>query len=316
MVFSCCISSIPLNAQVHFSGFLFDMDSRKGIEGAVFILTSKKTQQSLSAATDASGKYQFLLPAGWEEDEYPMILQKDGYYSVNGIVLVQKNVTRNFYMKSMPRKEPSLTVIPEEPALKTEKSMALQHLPPRYPPSHLTLLLYLTCNKGSSTIAEIQTGLLEVAKTLRPNNHISIIVHDHQEEAISTMNGPINYSEIQLAMSNIKCTDLPLHFKAFSKAYQIAQNQYAAHGNNSLVLISDQLSDAVPTVERGKIEQLIQSFTAKRVRFKAIHFSSAPEKSGPPSPPSLNIGTSKVISAHSSQSLGDLLIQLMNEPIQ
>jgi hypothetical protein len=259
------ISAFSAFAQIQFGGTLFDMDSKTPLPGVVFVITSKKTQQSLSAASNAEGKYQFTLPASWEEDEYPMILQKDGYYPVNGIVLVQKNAVRNFYLKSIQPKTPAVTeVVVEAPEL-AETGLQLRHLPISPKPGHLVVIVDVSCKGEGASTEQLKSALQDLGKVLNRGDKISVVINADEPKLISHGIDISNYANLQKDLQGLACSESPIKARTFEMAYQLSIQHYVAHGNNKVLYLTNKPADAILSAEKSNIEQLARKYAEQVV---------------------------------------------------
>jgi hypothetical protein len=267
------MSAFSAFAQIQFGGTLFDMDSKTPLPGVVFVITSKKTQQSLSAASNAEGKYQFTLPASWEEDEYPMILQKDGYYPVNGIVLVQKNAVRNFYLKSIQPKTPAVTeVVVEAPEL-AETGLQLRHLPINPKPGHLVVIVDVSCKGEGASTEELKSALQDLGKVLNRGDKISIVIHADEPKLMSHGIDISNYATLLKDLQGIACSQSPIKARTFEMAYQLSIQHYVPHGNNKVLYLTNQQADVIQATEKSNLELLIRQFAEQMIALDIVAIS-------------------------------------------
>jgi hypothetical protein len=267
------MSAFSAFAQIQFGGTLFDMDSKTPLPGVVFVITSKKTQQSLSAASNAEGKYQFTLPASWEEDEYKMSLQKDGYYPVNGIVLVQKNAVRNFYLKSIQPKTPAVTeVVVEAPEL-AETGLQLRHLPISPKPGHLVVIVDVSCQGEAASSEQIKSAIQELGKVLNRGDKISVVIHADEPKLISHGIDISNYATLLKDLQGIACAQSPIKARTFEMVYQLSIQHYVPHGNNKVLYLTNQQTDVIQAKEKSNLELLIRQFAEQMIVLDIVAIS-------------------------------------------
>jgi hypothetical protein len=264
------ISAFSAVAQIQFGGTLFDMDSKTPLPGVIFVITSKKTQQSLSAASNSEGKFQFTLPASWEEDEYPMTLQKEGYYPVNGIVLVQKNAVRNFYMKTIAPKTPAKTEIAIEVAPASETGLQLRYLPVHPKPGHLVVIVDVSCPGEATSYEQIRKAIQELGKGLNRGDKISVVLHSNEPALLSQGIGISNYASLQKDLQGLACSQSPIKARTFEMAYQLSIQHYVPHGNNKLLYLTNKQADAIPSSDKSSLELLARKFSEQGVTLDVI----------------------------------------------
>lgn len=269
------MSAFSAFAQIQFGGTLFDMDSKTPLPGVVFVITSKKTQQSLSAASDAQGKYQFTLPASWEEDEYPMTLQKDGYYPVNGIVLVQKNAVRNFYMKTIAPKTPTKTEVAKEAAPVSETGLQLRHLPVSPKPGHLVVIVDVSCQSESASSEQIKKAIQELGKVLNRGDKISVVVHANEPKLLSHGIDISNFANLQKDLQGLSCFQSPVKSRTFEMAYQLSIQHYVPHGNNKVLYLTNQQADVIQSAEKSSIEMLVRKYAEQVVALDIVDIAKS-----------------------------------------
>lgn len=274
-------------AVLRIKGSIMDMDSKKAIERAEITITMKGTNYSAKGITNAIGEYIIDFPDFWPEGEFPMEIRCQGFYPVTGIVLVQNNAIRNFYMKAIPSKKP-VELKPEVVAdtVKKEQTLIIGNTqqPPanqnttqspspalvqevkRPPTSNLVFLIDVSASmQDEDKMPILKVALKHLAGLLRPSDKVSIVTYSSEARLYMAASGADQIEKINHYIDSMKCFGTTQGGLGLDLAYKVAKQNYIPGENNKVILITDGLFTSTDTKSVKSMEKLISKGISSKV---------------------------------------------------
>lgn|GEM_PF-3676714 len=245
-----------------FGGKILDMDTQEPIPNATMTLLVRGSSEKISAQTNEHGYYQITLPEAWLEGEYPMMLEAEHYFQVNGIVLVNHGAERNFHMKHKPE-------IREE-----------EIKPVRIPPtSNLVFLIDISASMNEEgKIDMLKMALKHLASLLRPTDKVSIVTYSSSAQLYLPPAGANELDKINAAIDSLTCRGITMGGLGLDMAFTVAKKSYIHEGNNKVILVTDGRFTSTESRQYKTMEKLITKMYSRKIALSVFSFGRLTQK--------------------------------------
>lgn len=220
--------SISLSAQqVALSGYIRDGKTNEAIADATVRLYLGNEIGEISTQTKEDGYYEIKVDKKLSDRNYAVLIQKQGYQRVNGVIKLNfgNEPLRNY--KLYPANIPEATV--DGPSLIVGA-----------PANNLTFLIDVSGSmEEENRLENLKASLLYLLKQFRPEDKLSIITYSTTAQVLLN-NASISESDkIEEIIKGLEAGGSSKGSSGLKKAYDLAMVNYQNAGNNKIILSTD-----------------------------------------------------------------------------
>lgn len=260
---------------MHIKGEIKDIDTKKPVIGANVIITFYKGVE-FSDITDSLGRYDILTNIVVPEGDYNIQMYAKNYWDIGGIVLVNKECTRNFFIKTK-TEDTTNVVVKIEPVLTVPNPEISNTVLEGYATNNLVFLIDISSSMNApEKMPLLKESLKYLINELRPTDKVAILTFSSTVKEVLPSTLASQKELILKTIDELGFGNTTQGGKALSFAYNIAENNSIQKGNNRIVLISDGLFTSGEK-DYKKMREIIESGVEKNISLSIFCFGKATE---------------------------------------
>ena len=250
------------------TGIVTDIETKQPIPHAKLYITILAGQHSFLTETDDSGKYVMDLMFMMEEGDYPIKIEKEGYYPVNGYIKLENFTFREIRMKKMPESVQVITSTKPTPPPTEQKVESLEG----FATNNLIFLIDVSSSMNQpDKLPLLKEAMKYLVGLYRPTDRISVITYSTEPKVVIP---PVVAAEKEVLFSkidSIKAGGISQGGTALEEAYSQALSSFVENGNNRIILATDGLFSSGDK-EEARMVKAIQKGNEKRISLSVFSF--------------------------------------------
>jgi Mg-chelatase subunit ChlD len=232
----------------HLEGKIIDQESNQAIPNAKISIINFAGKANFPLISNDSGLFEINMNAVVRNGEYSITIEKDGFYPINGFILIKNNGKRVFSMKKIQQTKPTEFLKPLETPIKPSETLSqkdsIQIINKEslegFATNNLIFLIDVSSSMNQPDKLPILKDAIKYLTNLyRPTDKIAILTYSGVTNEILPSTFVNDKIKIFSAIDGINAGGASQGGNALEKAYQTAIQNYISNGNNRIVLATD-----------------------------------------------------------------------------
>jgi hypothetical protein len=232
----------------HLEGKIIDKESKQVIPNAKISIINFAGKATFPLISNDSGVFELNINAIVRNGEYSITIEKDGFYPINGFILIKNNGKREFSMKKIQQTIPTEFIKPLETPIKPKEPLVEKDSIPiinkesleGFATNNLIFLIDVSSSMNQPDKLPILKDAIKYLTNLyRPTDKIAILTYSSITNEILPSTFVNDKAKIISAIDGIYAGGASQGGNALEKAYQTAVQNYISNGNNRIILATD-----------------------------------------------------------------------------
>lgn len=263
------------NGRIYMTGIVTDIETKQPIPHVKLYITILAGQHSFLTETDDSGKYIMDLMFMLEEGDYPIKIEKEGYYPVNGYIKLENFTFREIKMKKIP--QPANVVATTPPITPPPAEIKAESLE-GFATNNLIFLIDVSSSMNQpDKLPLLKQAIKYLVGLYRPTDRISVITYSTEPKVVIPPVVAAEKNTIFAKIDSIKAGGISQGGNALEEAYRQALNGFVSDGNNRIILATDGLFTSGDK-EEARMVKTIQKGNDQKVTLSVFSFGLVPPK--------------------------------------
>lgn len=247
------------------TGQVTDVESKLPIQGAKMTLFLMSGYNQEVAFTDSTGNFVFNVNSAIMPGYYNVKIEKEGYYTPTGFMLVRDGENNVFTLKPKP-------VIEE--IYQAEDSVAVITAD-----NNLVFLLDVSGSMNDPNKIDILKVAMKYLLTLyRPQDKVAIVTYADIAKIHLKTSTISNIGFIQESIDSLKCEGKTEGGRGLDLAYKVLLKSFIANGNNKVILVTDGLFTSTSNKTGSTMDKLILASLKKKMNLSVFAVGDISQK--------------------------------------
>lgn len=228
----------------HLDGKITDQETKMVIKNAKINILNFAGQPNFPLVSNDSGSFAIDLKRNIPIGEYNIIIEKEGYYTLNGFILIKNNGKREFSMKKIFQSPPTEFIKPLDSTVnyvpKDTIKTAIKESLEGFATNNLIFLIDVSSSMNQpDKLPILKEAIKYLSNLYRPTDKIAILTYSTTTNEILPSTFAKDKQKIVAAIEGISAGGISQGGNALEKAYQTAIQNYISNGNNRIILATD-----------------------------------------------------------------------------
>lgn len=251
-------------------GTVHNADTKSPLANAIITLNIMGGYNQFSTTTDSNGEFTFIISGTIIPGEYPISIEKEGFYTRTGFLLIQEGIRLPYYLKPKPD---SVAAIPKIAVNITDTVLN---------ESADNNLVFLLDASGSmneeNKINILKTAMKYLLTLYRPQDRVAIVTYSDEAQIYMASSNISSLLVIQNTIDSLKCVGKTEGGKGLDLAYKVLLKNYIPDGNNKVILVTDGLFSSTSSKSGKTMEKLILNSIEKKMKLSVFSVGRVSQK--------------------------------------
>jgi Mg-chelatase subunit ChlD len=259
------LSNFAIANSITVTGQVTDVVTKLPITGVKLTLKISEGYNQEVVFTDSLGNFVFQISSAIMPGYYNVKIEKEGYYSPTGFMLVRNGENNVFTLKPKP--------VVEE-IYQSEDTVAVITAD-----NNLVFLLDVSGSMNDPNKIDILKVAMKYLLTLyRPQDKVAIVTYSDNAKVYMPTSTIGNISFIQQSIDSLKCEGKTEGGRGLDLAYKVLLKSFIANGNNKVILVTDGLFTSTSNKTGSTMDKLILASLKKKMNLSVFAVGDISQK--------------------------------------